>query len=103
MRMQVVKSTRIGILYAGDLGFHLGKLLQENGHRVVTTVEGRSSRTKRRAGEAHFEIVASLADVLAQAEVVLSLVPPAAAVAVSEQCLDIRSAQAHMFVDLNSI
>ena len=101
--MQAVKGTSIGILYVGDLGLHLGKLLQENGHRVITTVEGRSSRTQRRAGEAQFEVVATLANVLEQAEVVLSLVPPAAAVAVVQQCLDIRSARAHTFVDLNSI
>jgi len=102
--MPAVKNI-IGILYAGDLGFHLGMLLQEKGYRVLTTVAGRSSRTRQRAEEAHFEIVPSLAGVLTDTDVVFSLVPPAAAVAVAERCrTDCQSVpRAHTFVDLNSI
>jgi 3-hydroxyisobutyrate dehydrogenase-like beta-hydroxyacid dehydrogenase len=94
----------VGILYPGDLGSHLGKLLREQGHRIVTTLAGRSPQTAQRAREAGFEIRGSLPDVLAAAGVVLSVVPPAAAVALAREVGALPApARPSVYVDLNAI
>jgi 3-hydroxyisobutyrate dehydrogenase-like beta-hydroxyacid dehydrogenase len=67
--------TTIGIVSPGAMGSEIGRVLVAGGARVVTTVEGRSSRTARLA--AGLELLPSLEDVLAASDVVLSVVPPA--------------------------
>jgi len=94
----------VGILYPGDLGYHLGKLLREQGHRIVTTLAGRSPQTAQRARQAGFEILGSLPDVVAAAGVVLSVVPPAAAVALAREVGALPApARPGVYVDLNAI
>lgn len=91
----------VGILYPGEMGTALGKLLRQKGHRVATTLAGRSPRTQRTCRDAGLEVLESLADVARTADLVMSLVPPAAATAVAE---DYCSCKPHgAFVDLNSI
>jgi 3-hydroxyisobutyrate dehydrogenase-like beta-hydroxyacid dehydrogenase len=103
--MQTVTGPVVGILYAGDMGSHLGSLLHEQGLRVVTTLAGRSGRTCRRAREANLEVLGSVREVVETADVILSLVPPTAAVALAEQCASwsCLSKRKRVFVDLNSI
>jgi 3-hydroxyisobutyrate dehydrogenase-like beta-hydroxyacid dehydrogenase len=95
----------IGILYPGEMGACLGKLLCEAGFRVVTTTEGRSVRTRRLCCEAGLNAVDSLDKVLKQADTVISLVSPGAALSVA------KIVAAHMkgpsrsllYIDANSI
>jgi 3-hydroxyisobutyrate dehydrogenase-like beta-hydroxyacid dehydrogenase len=61
------------------MGAGLGWALRAGGARVVSTVAGRSPRTARLAGAADLELLPSLADVVAQATVVLIVTPPGAA------------------------
>jgi 3-hydroxyisobutyrate dehydrogenase-like beta-hydroxyacid dehydrogenase len=75
----------IGILYPGEMGTALGRVLVEAGFRVVTTLEGRSSRTHRLGREAGLEILASLTDVVRTSAIVFSVVAPGAAAAVARQ------------------
>ena len=70
----------IGLVGAGHMGSGLGWALREGGHDVVTTLAGRSARTARFAGEAGLRVVAGLEDVLAEAEMVLVVTPPGAAI-----------------------
>lgn len=70
----------VGLVSVGFMGSGLGGALRQGGARVVTTVDGRSQRTARLAAEAGLELLPTLADVLAVAEVVLSVTPPGAAV-----------------------
>ncbi|HWG42542.1 MAG TPA: DUF1932 domain-containing protein [Gemmataceae bacterium] len=95
----------IGILYAGELGSSLGRLLAERGLTVVTTLEGRGPRTAQLCHEAALSVLPSLRDVVERADVVLSTVPPAAAVAVAERYQAIRptSAPTQIYVDLNAV
>ena len=74
----------VGLVSAGFMGSGLGAALREGGARVVTTVEGRSSRTGRLAAEAGLELLPSLAEVVATADILLSVTPPGAAVATAE-------------------
>lgn len=91
----------VGILYPGEMGSSLGKLLQGKGHRVVTTVSGRGERTGRLCRAAGLETLASPADVAGECDVVLSLVTPDAAVTVAEEFCAARPRG--IFVDMNSI
>ncbi|SNY56840.1 3-hydroxyisobutyrate dehydrogenase [Paractinoplanes atraurantiacus] len=70
----------VAIVSAGFMGSGLGAALLTGGARVVTTLEGRSERSRRLAESAGLEILPTLADALAAADVVLSVTPPAAAV-----------------------
>ncbi|MBL7254041.1 NAD(P)-dependent oxidoreductase [Paractinoplanes lichenicola] len=70
----------VGLVSAGFMGAGLGRALIGGGARVVTTLDGRSARTARLATEAGLELLPTLADVVAAADVVLSVTPPGAAV-----------------------
>jgi 3-hydroxyisobutyrate dehydrogenase-like beta-hydroxyacid dehydrogenase len=78
------------------MGSAVGRALQRGGARVVATVEGRSERTRRLADG--LELLLTLDDVVAAAEVVLSIVPPAEAGAVAAR---IRGAP--LTADLNAL
>jgi 3-hydroxyisobutyrate dehydrogenase-like beta-hydroxyacid dehydrogenase len=95
----------MGILYAGELGASIGALLRGRGLRVVTTVEGRCAATAQRAREAGMIVLDSLADVVREADVVLSLVPPAAAAEVAAAyCEHAQLGPAGgLYVDVNSV
>jgi 3-hydroxyisobutyrate dehydrogenase-like beta-hydroxyacid dehydrogenase len=97
--------TTIGLLYPGELGAALASLLIKRGLRVVTTVNGRSGRTVERARLARMEVVPSLADVVRQAEIVISLVPPSAAIETADAwcALAASSPAGAIYVDMNSI
>ncbi len=69
----------VAIVSPGHMGSGLGWALRKGGARVVSTVEGRSARTVRLAAD--LELLPTLADVVAAAEVVLVITPPGAALA----------------------
>ena len=71
----------VGIVSPGAMGAAVGHVLAAAGTRVVTTVEGRSARTRQLAGG--FELLPALDDVVAASEIVLSIVPPGAALEVA--------------------
>jgi 3-hydroxyisobutyrate dehydrogenase-like beta-hydroxyacid dehydrogenase len=68
------------IVSAGYMGAGLGGALRSGGERVVATVAGRSARTRRLAEEAGLELLPSLDEVVAAADVVLVVTPPGDAV-----------------------
>ena len=72
------------ILYPGELGAGLGAVLAERGLRVVTTLIDRGPRTAGRCNEAGIEVLATFGEVVRAANLVISLVPPAAAEEVAE-------------------
>jgi 3-hydroxyisobutyrate dehydrogenase-like beta-hydroxyacid dehydrogenase len=73
----------VGLLSPGDMGHAVGRVLVEHGLRVITCLEGRSARTRGLAAEAGILEVASYRDLVTQAQLVLSIVAPAQAVAVA--------------------
>jgi 3-hydroxyisobutyrate dehydrogenase-like beta-hydroxyacid dehydrogenase len=95
----------VAVLYPGDMGAAVAAVLKQRGHRVVTTLDGRGEQTAMRCREIGIEVLDALADVVRQANVVLSLVPPAAA----EEMAEAYCALAHLapadalYVDVNSI
>lgn len=70
----------ITILMPGDMGHAIGRVLNEHGHTIVTCLAGRSSHTRTLAQNAGFLDTASLSDAVDQADLILSILPPASAI-----------------------
>jgi len=95
--------TAIGIVSPGAMGAALGRAWVSGGARAVTTVTGRSERTR---GLAHgLELVPNLEEVVSASDVVVSICPPGAA----ESCFaDILAAASStdtrpLLADLNAV
>jgi len=88
----------VGIVSPGVMGSAIGASLLRGGARVVVTVAGRGRRTEKLAGEAGLEVLPSLADVVENGDVVLSVVPPDQAETVAAELADAR-----LLVDLNAV
>jgi 3-hydroxyisobutyrate dehydrogenase-like beta-hydroxyacid dehydrogenase len=73
-------ATTVAILSPGDMGSAVGAVLAGLGHRVVTCLDGRSARTRGLAAAAGFADLSPLSAMVAEADLVLSILPPAAAV-----------------------
>ena len=63
----------VGVLGIGEMGTAVAKLLHENDVRVVTTLDGRSSKTKNNAATAGVEDLGSLGEVVRVSELILSM------------------------------
>lgn len=74
----------VAILSPGEMGAGVGKAFADGGFAVITTLEGRSKPTRERAMASGFQDGGSLADVIAAADIVLSILPPASAEAQAE-------------------
>jgi 3-hydroxyisobutyrate dehydrogenase-like beta-hydroxyacid dehydrogenase len=97
--------TTAGIVSPGYMGAGLGGALRSGGAHVVATVDGRSARTRRLAGAAGLELLPTLNDVVAAADVLLVVTPPGEAVAAAGR---IRKAAAAtgadpLVADLNAV
>jgi 3-hydroxyisobutyrate dehydrogenase-like beta-hydroxyacid dehydrogenase len=97
--------TTVGIVSPGFMGAGLGWALREGGCRVVATVQGRSERTARLAARAGLELLPELPDVLAAADVVLSVTPPGQALRVAEAIAAAarEAGSAPVVADLNAV
>src|SRR4051794_40499997 len=98
----------VGVLYPGEMGAALAARLAARGVPVVTTAAGRGEQTARRCrglGDVGVGVLDAAADVVRRADVVFSLVPPAAAEEVAAAyCEMARLAPAGaVYVDANSI
>src|SRR5256886_16920426 len=71
--------TTVGMHGAGHMGAGLGWALREGGARVVTTLAGRSARTRKLVADAGLEPLDPLDAVVPAADVILTVVPPDAA------------------------
>ena len=73
----------IGIVSPGAMGGAVGAAYCDAGARVVTTVAGRSERTRGLAADAGLELLPDLDAVVAAAGLVLSIAPPDQALAIA--------------------
>lgn len=105
MQFQDTQPATVGILFPGEMGIAVAKLLMNRQIHVVTTLEDRSERTGQFAEAAGLHIVDSLADVAAISDIVISLVSPAAALEVATRYALCKSRlpTSPLFVDANSI
>jgi 3-hydroxyisobutyrate dehydrogenase-like beta-hydroxyacid dehydrogenase len=94
----------IAILSPGDMGHAVGAHLHAQGFRVLTDLAGRSASTRARARRSGFEDV-GLDSLVESAELVLSILPPAAAEGCATRVADAmrRTGRRPVFVDCNAI
>ena len=69
----------VAIMSPGDMGHAVGQVLSESGLDVITCTDGRSQRTKNLAEMAGLRQVATLEDMVIQADLVLSIMVPSKA------------------------
>ena len=91
--------TVVGILHPGEMGAAVGAALREPGVSVLWASAGRSSATAERAEAAGLEDAGDLGAVCRRCEVLLSICPPHAAVAVAQAAAGF----AGTYVDANAI
>lgn len=87
----------VGLLHPGAMGAAVGRVLQRNGHEVVWASEGRSDVTRARAES--FRDARTVKALAGESELVLSICPPHAAVAVARAVEGFDG----MYVDANAI
>src|SRR3954453_2375154 len=102
--MQETKA-QVAILYPGEMGAALAAVLAARGYRVVTTLAHRGDATARRCQTAGVHVLQSLSEVVRHSDVVISLVPPAAAEETAQAYCDLAhlAPPAALYVDANSI
>jgi hypothetical protein len=71
----------VGLIHPGEMGAAVGRVLQSNGLEVLWASEGRSEATRGRAQT--FRDVGTLRELAEQAELILSICPPHAALEVA--------------------
>ena len=95
----------IGLVSPGDMGHGIGRALRAKGCRVLTDLSGRSERTEGLCRAAGLEDVGSLQALTAEADLILSVMPPAAAPGFAERTGEAMVAVGRFppFADLNAI
>jgi 3-hydroxyisobutyrate dehydrogenase-like beta-hydroxyacid dehydrogenase len=94
---------RIAVIGMGAMGSAVGEVLMASGAEVSTFLDGRSAQTRERAAAVGIRDV-DLATLI-EADIILSIVPPAQALSVAHQVANAMSASAQpaFFVDCNAI
>ena len=95
----------IAVLMPGDMGHATGGVLARHGHDVITCLDGRSDHTRGLAAAAGLRDVGSLDAVVRGAALVLSILPPAAALGQATDVAEAmnRTGAKPVYVDCNAI
>ena len=95
----------VGIVSPGDMGHSVGALLRAHGLRVIACLAGRSARTHALAAEAGIEAVPTYADLVREADLVLSILVPAQAPAAARRVAAalVETGAALVYADCNAI
>jgi 3-hydroxyisobutyrate dehydrogenase-like beta-hydroxyacid dehydrogenase len=95
----------LAVVSPGAMGSALARVWRQGGLRVVSTADGRSARTRRLAEEAGVELLPDLDAAIAEADAVVSVVPPGAASSVSRDVASAaqRAGVRPLLADLNAI
>lgn len=89
----------VGLLHPGEMGAFIGSAIRGAGNRVVWASDGRSAATAARASD--FEDVENLAALVATADTIVSVCPPASALDVAETVA--AHGFAGLYVDCNAV
>jgi 3-hydroxyisobutyrate dehydrogenase-like beta-hydroxyacid dehydrogenase len=94
-----VAAQLVGLLHPGEMGSAVGACLTAHGTRVLWASEGRSEDSARRASGAGLQDAGTVERVAAQADIVLSICPPHAALDVAASL----PAFSGIYVDANAV
>ena len=95
----------IAILMPGDMGHAVGRALKEHGYDVITCLAGRGEHTRKLAEAGGLRDVETLDEVVEQADLILSILPPSAAITQAEQVATAmqKAGKTPTYVDCNAI
>ncbi len=95
----------IAVLSPGDMGHAVGRVLATRGYRVITCLGGRSARTAALAAAGGLADRPDLDTVVAEAQLILSILPPAAALGQAEDVAAAigRAGVAPVYLDCNAV
>jgi len=95
----------IAVMSPGDMGHSVGNVLRENGLRVISCLGDRSERTKALAAEAGIEDVPTYADLVQEADLLLSVLTPAQAVNAAQRVAEalVETGAELAYADCNAI
>lgn len=95
----------VALLGTGDMGHAVGRALLAHGHAVVTCLAGRGPRSRRLAAGAGIGEVADLDTLMNRADLVLSILPPAAAVEAAARAAESmrRAGAGPAYADCNAV
>lgn len=99
----VQKPSVIGVLGLGSMGAGVAADLKANGFAVVSTLAGRSAKTRERAEKAGVRLLPSLTDVVKECDTFLSIVPADQAEPLGEAVAGALKGKPLHFVECNSI
>lgn len=95
----------VGVMSPGDMGQAVAAQIKSKGLRVVAALDGRSERSRALARAARLEDVGTLERMVAECDVILSIMNPAAAedFAGTAAMAIAQSARKPLFVDCNAV
>ena len=95
----------IAIIAPGEMGSAVGRRLREHGAAVITTRAGRSAASAARAERAGLDLRDSEAQLVGEATIILSIVPPGEALPLAERLAPAlaRAQQRPVFADCNAV
>ena len=97
---------KIGLMSIGEMGFHWAKLLKAHGLEVLTYDKDRAEVSRKRGENAGVKSVASMSDLVSEAELIVSIVVPSAAIDVAKKVAEaVKTARRKdlIFLDANAI
>ena len=99
------KKNRIAIIGAGDMGSSVAAELRRHGFDVTTCLKGRSNRSRKLATRAGMRAVDNLETLAADADLLLSIIPPSAAVEFARRIVPLmeQTASKALFVECNAV
>lgn len=102
--MEERKVVAIAVVAMGEMGSGIAARLAQSGAHVMTSVAGRSAASADRARAAGV-VILSDQELVAQADIFLSIVPPAVAAETADRFRALIEVQAHkpVFIDCNAI
>lgn len=95
----------VALLSPGDMGHSVGAVLVQHGLRVITCLAGRSERTQALAAEAGIVDVSTYNDLVAKADLLLSILVPAQAGAAASRVVQavVETGTSLVYADCNAI
>jgi 3-hydroxyisobutyrate dehydrogenase-like beta-hydroxyacid dehydrogenase len=93
------------VIAAGEMGAGIGKRLTERGARVLTSLRGRGGASAARAKDAGMTDVADDTALVADADFILSVVPPGQALALAERLKGplAKAKRNPIYIDCNAV
>jgi 3-hydroxyisobutyrate dehydrogenase-like beta-hydroxyacid dehydrogenase len=100
-----MKIERIGFMTPGDMGQGVAMQLKKKGFDVCTALDKRSERSRKMAAEAGLTDVGSIARLVAEADLVMSVMNPGAALEFAREAAEAIRDQSHkpVFIDCNAV